>query len=289
MASSRDYRKKAESLRDSLRRDYENRLSAIFDNSVKVESLPQDLPQRYLMRTLREKGAIAYDPATGLWLPFVKDGVDIYGLPTHYNLIGYNGFTTRRAAAEVIILRANNLRYPVQSYIDIQIDKLVEFDMAIYQNLDAIKTMSVIETPSKAMEQTIKNAAESRRIGASIVYVNEKLQIQNKCEVMSTGAEYLVDKLLQDRSEIWNNTLAYLGVATANTEKRERVQTAEVLASNGYAYDCLNILIDTFNHDAEVGGLSIRLLPNSIIHEQIEASLTELDQGQNNEKEETTE
>ena len=50
-----------------------------------------------------------------------------------------------------------------------------------------------------------------------------------------------------------------MGINVANVDKRERVQDLEIRASQGYALDSINTLIDTFNHDAKIGGLSIRL------------------------------
>lgn len=61
-----------------------------------------------------------------------------------------------------------------------------------------------------------------------------------------------------------------IGLSVANTDKRERVQTSEILASQLYTKDCIQTLIDTFNYDAEVGGLSIRLKGNTAVLDAIE-------------------
>ena len=57
--------------------------------------------------------------------------------------------------------------------------------------------------------------------------------------------------------------MSYIGVSTANTDKRERVQGVEVRASQGFAKDMLNTLVETFNYDAEQGGIEIRLKANT--------------------------
>ena len=101
-------------------------------------------------------------------------------------------------------------------------------------------------------------------------------------KVQSTGAQYLVDKLLEARKEIINETLQALGISVANTDKRERVQTSEVEASQGYGKDCIQALIDTFNYDAEQGGLPIRLEGNTALiqsFENIEKEKEENDNG----------
>ena len=55
-----------------------------------------------------------------------------------------------------------------------------------------------------------------------------------------------------------------------NTYKKERVQSAEVEASNFYTIDSINTLIDTFNYDADYGELDIHLRPNTIVSTVLE-------------------
>ena len=60
-----------------------------------------------------------------------------------------------------------------------------------------------------------------------------------------------------------------------NTYKKERVQSAEVEASNFYTIDAINTLIDTFNYDAEYGGVDIKLVPNTIITSVLDENIEE--------------
>lgn len=277
--SSRQERKRAEKRRNEIAFDYRNRLGLIFENSITFENLPDELPKRYLTRVLREKGGIAYDKISGLYLPYVRMGIDVYGLPTGYTLVGYDGTVFTRRTDEVIILRTNPHSVPVQQFLDIQIEKIVEFDMSIMQNLDAIKTMSVIDVPDIKTLNTLQNLDDSRRIGASVAFASSLAT--KSLNVFSTNAQFFIDKLIEARREIWNDTLAYLGVSTANVDKRERVQSAEVVATEGYSYDCLNILIDTFNYDAEIGGLPIRVRANTIMYHQLENEINNAEVNEN--------
>lgn len=277
--SSRQERKRAEKRRNEIATDYRNRLGLIFENSITFENLPVELPKRYLTRVLREKGGIAYDKISGLCLPYGRMGIDVYGLPTGYTLVGYDGTVFTRRTDEVIILRTNPHSVPVQQFLDIQIEKLVEFDMSIMQNLDAIKTMSVIDVPDIKTLNTLQNLDDSRRIGASVAFASSLAT--KSLNVFSTNAQFFIDKLNEARREIWNDTLAYLGVSTANVDKRERVQSAEVVATEGYSYDCLNILIDTFNYDAEIGGLPIRVRANTIMYKQLENEINNVEENEN--------
>ena len=283
--NSKQARKQAEGRRQSIIDVYEKDFRALFHNSVIVENLPNDLPKRYLLRTLLNKGGIAYDKQTGLYLPFVYSGIDAYGEPTAYNLIGMNGLTLWRKVDEVVILRANDVMFPTMNYIDVQIDKLVEFDMTILQNLDAVKTMTIMEVKDRDTLLTLGNVAETRQIGATLAVVNSSANLGETLNASSTGAQYLVDKLLQDREKVLNETYQHLGISTSNTDKAERVQSIEVIASQGKAIEHISTLIDTFNHDAEIGGLSIRLKANTSLIEDRELAIKE--QEQENEKEVT--
>ena len=249
--------------RQDYENDYRSLFSMLYHNSITVENLPEDLPKRYLLRVLKNKGGIAYDKITGVFLPFVKQGIDLYGLPYRYNLIGYNGITYLRDAKDVVILRANDLEYPLSCYIENQVSKIVDYDMAIEQNLEAIKTMSIAELPDQATLLSLVNLQNAKRIGATVAFVNKKSMTGTELKTQSTGAQYLIDKLRQDRKECMNETLSTIGINVANVDKRERVQDAEIRASQGFALDCINTLVHTFNHDAEIGGLKIRLRANT--------------------------
>ena len=255
--------KSAEMKRKGYEDDYRSLFSMLFHNSVEIENLPNELPKRYLLRVLKNRGAIAYDKETKLFLPFSRVGIDVYGLPKEYILIGYNGLVLTRKAEDVIILRANDLEYSLETYIENQVKKLVEYDMAIEQNLQAIKTMSFAEVADNSQLQSLENLNNARKIGCTLVYVNKKSLTGTELKVQSTGAQYLISSLRQDRKECMNETLSTIGINVANVDKRERVQDAEIRASQGFALDCINTLVQTFNHDAEIGGLSIRLKANT--------------------------
>lgn len=274
--------------RKEYEENYMQRLRLLFHNSIVVENVEEkDLPKRYLFHVLLEKGGIAYDKLTGLYLPFVKQGVDVYGLPQKYTLIGYNGYVVTRNPDEVVILRANDICEPLELYFLQQTKKLVDIDLAIEQNLDAIKTTTIAEVVDESALLSLENEYKAKRIGATVIFKNAQARANGELKVSQTGAQYLVDKLLEARKEILNETLSTIGIAVANTDKRERVQGLEVLASEGYAVDCINTLIDTFNHDAKSGDLPIRLKGNTSLLEQFNAELNEK-QNEKGEKENET-
>lgn len=273
VTNTRQARREAEQKRKLYYDNYMSDFCSLFHDAVEVIDLPNDLPKRYLLKVLRTKGGIAYDKITGLFLPFVKKGIDVYGLPQSYSLIGYNGFIVERKPEEVVILRANDLQFPLELYLDQQINKLIEYDMAIEQNLDAIKTMTIAEVSDENQLLSLTKEYESRKVGATIVVKNKNSMQGAEIKVSQTGAQYLVDKLRQDRKECLNETLSKIGINVANVDKKERVQGMEIRASQGYSLDSLNTLINTFNHDAEIGGLKIRLKGRTSLYIQNELDI----------------
>lgn len=274
--NTRTARKEAQRKRQYYFDSYMSRFIALFHNCVVIENA-DNLPKRYLLRTLRQRGRIAYDKETGLYLPCVDMGIDVYGLPTMYQLIGYNGFTVQRKPDQVVILRANDISLPIEVYLKQQIQKIVDFDMAIEQNLDAIKTMTIAEVKDQASLLSLANEYENRRLGATVVFKQKTSAPDSELKIQSTGATYLIDKLLEARKEIINETLSSIGISVANTDKKERVQTMEVIASQGFALDSLNTLVETFNYDAKQGGLAIRLRGNTSLLKESERQVEEGD------------
>ena len=189
-SNSKENRKVAERRIQNYIDYYINYFSELFNNSVTIEnppSIPADyksnkeieLPKRYLLGLLRSFGGIAYDKITGMFLRYTKRMLDVYGLPKSYQLYGYNGYIDERDPEDVVILRANDLEYAIDDYIQIQSRKLAEIDLAIHQNLDAVKTMTIVVADNEQQVNTLVNLQESRRLGASAVYVSKNNISQN--------------------------------------------------------------------------------------------------------------
>lgn len=280
--NTREARKEAERKRKHYFNNYYSTFCSLFDNSIVLENC--EAPKRYILRVLREKGAIAYHYETKLYLPFTQSGIDIYGLPNKYILVGANGRVITAKPDEVCILRANDLGYAIEQYFVQQIEKIVDFDLFIEQNLDSNRTMTLAEVDSESTLLSLANEYEARRIGATVLYKKKQVAGGSELSVESTGATWLVDKALEARRELINETLSSIGVSVANIDKKERVQSMEVIASQGYAIDMINTLIDTFNYDSEQGGLSVRLKGNTSLYKQNEQQMKQEKQGDDNEQ-----
>lgn len=268
--NTKEARRQAERKLRKYKSKYLERWVSLFNNSIVLENAESNVPKRYFLRQLYEKGGVAFDIATQLYLPYTGVGIDVYGFPSMYTLIAENGFTLQRDPEEIVIIRANDQATPLRPYFEMQAKKVAFIDMAIEQNIEACKFMTIAEVEDESQLLSTANEMEARAIGATIVYKNKSASTGMTLNCQSTGATYLADKLLEARKEILNETLSTIGISVANTDKKERVQSMEVMASRGYALDCLNTMIDTVNYDCEQGGMSLRVKGNTSLIDQVE-------------------
>ena len=267
----------AEKYRKILVNMYMNHFLGLLHNALEIENLPDDCPKRYFLRTLFRLGKIA-EYGSGddtLYLSASGIGVDIYGLPTQYVLTGYNGFIVTVDKDDCNILRLNDLEKPIYPYLYIKSELLADFDTAIRQNLEATRTQSVFECKDQATLLSLQNQWKARRVGALVAFNSNSVIENNKLTVHETGAQFYVDKLHEARKEVIDEVYERLGIMTANTDKRERVQSAEVNASVGRVIDNIYVMIDTFNYDAKVSGSKLRMKLNSVTEEYYVNSTTE--------------
>jgi hypothetical protein len=257
---------------------YKNLFAALFCNAAKVEGITDrtgHLTDDYILQVLYEYGAIAYDKSTGLWLPFYGQGTpNAYGVYEKirlYSAYGQSGAGAVRNIGDVYIFDANALAFPISHFIAQKARTLAHYDLAIRQNLDAVKAMSVILTDNKNMSAQLRAADKKRREGASVAVVNKSATDGSVSELstLTTGAEYIGDKLREDRRAEYEETLHILGIATPY-EKAERLISDEVETQNAETNAYIGLLIDTFNRQAEEQGAPFRLVKKAIPAPKIE-------------------
>lgn len=253
---------------------YKKLFASLFKTAGKIENLKagkfakeninDGLDDAYILETLYERGEIAYDLSTGVWLPFSATGTrTVYGKNENYTLTGANGTTYQKKADEILIFRANPDSAPLKTIIDARADLLANFDGAIRQNLDAIKDLSVIYTDNPQMAQQLRRADKLRRAGASVAIVSRNAEDFSEIGKLSTGAEYKVDKLLKDRRKLYEETLHLVGVRTP-IEKGERMITDEVETQNAETDAYIGIMERSFNNAAELYGVPFRMSINAV-------------------------
>lgn len=236
------------------------------------EPLP-DKTQRRVKSLLLNDGEAGYDPITAKWYKASPAGVlDADGDYTRVYLTAANGKQFQRPAAwgpddnGAYVFKA--LPYGGVTFAEIVEDAcgiMHLCDVASVQNLEACKTPYIVSCRDADMLLSIKQAIQQKEAGCPAIVVSGDLADGLKAIAIETP--FLADRYEYFRDHKRAELLTKLGVLTANTTKRERVQSAEVNAKLGEASDYIYLLIDNFNRQAISYGLPFRASYNGSMEE----------------------
>ena len=227
--------------------------------------------ETFLKRGLFENGAMGYDKITKQWYFVYGQGLNEYGNATSLIFVTANGKTITRPASYE---DKEDGAYKVDALpIDMSMAQLIKectdfmtnCDVAMRQNLEACKTPYIVVCKNENMQLSFKQALREKTLGQACIIVSEDLG--DGLKAVDIGVDYLVDKFSEARDTERDVLLTKLGILTANTDKKERVQSAEVNASLGQASDYIYLLIDTFNKQCESHGLPFKMKFNGSMEE----------------------
>lgn len=239
-------------------------------NAVKIEGLQYTI-ETFVKNSLIENGAVGYDALTKKWANVYGEGLDELGNPTTLTFVFCNGKSfTRNAYYEANEKGAYKINALPDTYaVGCMIKKTTNFmencDVAINQNINAVKTPYIIVSKNKDLQLSIETAIEQQQNGKPVIVVSE--DIGEGLKAVNTEVEYIADKLLTIRDAERDKLLNKLGIMSANINKRERVQVGEVNATVGQCEDYIYTLIDTFNKQMEQYGLPFKMKLNGSLEE----------------------
>ena len=227
--------------------------------------------ETFLKRGLFENGAMGYDKIIGQWYYVYGQGLNEYGNPTNLIFVTANGKTFERPAyyedKEDGAYKVDALPMPMSmaQLIKETTDFMTNCDVAMRQNLEACKTPYIVVCKNEDLRLSFEQALQQKILGQACIVVSEDLG--DGLKAVDIGVNYLVDKFCEARDTERDTLLTKLGILTANTDKKERVQSAEVNASLGQASDYIYLLIDNFNKQCETYGLDFKMIFNGSMEE----------------------
>ena len=245
-------------------------------NAVKVVSASTGEEINYAVETfikrgLFENGAMGYDKMLNKWFYVYGEGLNELGNPTNLIFVTANGRTlSRKAYYEDDIDGAYKVdALPVPMSMAQLIKATTTFmencEVAMRQNLEACKTPYIVVCKNKDLQLSFEQALQQKQEGQAVVVVSEELG--EGLKAINIGVDFLVDKFSEARDQERDTLLNKLGIMTANINKRERVQSAEVNATLGQATDYIYLLIDTFNKQCDAYGLDFKMMLNGSLEE----------------------
>lgn len=197
-------------------------------------NLPDTVDPLYVERELFFNGRVIFFIADGSLVAlsgFGSSKPNLYGIPLVRTVNAKNGFTAQLTNENSVIMYNNTLKRPTAPLaIDYAI-RLANLDRIIELNANAQKTPYIIKA-TKETELSIRNAYAAIDNNEEFIAVTEDFQ-PDALEVLNTGANFTGLQLRTLQQAIMDEYLLQIGIASANTQKAERLITSEVAASNG--------------------------------------------------------
>jgi len=222
---------------------YEYLLANLALSRFKWENLPDELDPRYLEWTLYTNALAVFFHDEEYNRYFAQEctpsgQINMTHNPTRFLAYGPGGFnrqlkwTPTAETTECIPIWANFMRYPFQRTIWIYARRLTDIDRTVDVNLHANKTPVLIRCDEE-QKLTLSNFYKQYSGNEPVIMGYKTFGNEAPLEVVQTGADYLVDKLLLDKTKVLNEILTFLGIDNANQDKKERLVEDEVSANNG--------------------------------------------------------
>ena len=214
---------------------YRREMLNLAENVFNFENLPPYIDVSYLNKTLLRKGAIAFfkDDILGvLALPFVNiSALDVYGRPVRIEVYGQNGYTKTLNKDEFVIMYDNNGRYPL--YIDIiqMAERIGMKKRVIDINIAQQKTARIWKTTDEK-ERTVRDLLNQIDGNVETVLTYDNIDL-NDIDSVLAPAPFVSDKIEENLKEDWAEFFRLIGIANIQLNKKERLITDEMQASEG--------------------------------------------------------
>lgn len=216
---------------------YFQRLTEIAVSMFQWDNLPNTVDERFLEMTLFSQGRAIffkdkelddylalYCAATG---PF-----NIYNIPKNRRAYASNGYNNSDLTEENSVIIYNNyVRTNSLGGIEWFADRLWNLDRIIDVNTNAQKT-PILLLCNENERLTMENIYQKIDGNQPALFASKGLDM-SQIRSVNTGAPYVADKLYMLKMQIWDEAMTYLGVSNMGYEKKERMFTREVNATQG--------------------------------------------------------
>ena len=251
-------------------------------NIFKWEGLPDEIPEHYIEEVLFTRGKALFfnDPDYGfLCLPANGSGIkNVYGEDLAFYAHGF-GYSKTITGDEGVLIWNNNTKSATAEIVMAFAGRLATVERVTDTNMNAQKTPILIVGDEKSI-LTLKNIYKKYEGNEPVIFGDKNFMNNQTVTSINTMAPYVIDKLDVHKMNLWNEALTFLGVKNANTDKRERLITAEVDANDQHIQSNLEIMLTARQRAAdkinERFGLSIKVTvrgeENEPVHDGTEIS-----------------
>lgn len=224
-----------------------NRFLNLALNRFSWDNLPNGITSRKIEEMLIKNGQVMFtkDEELGVYICLKCNGTgifDMYNEPLKYQLFGSNGYNKIVDRDEGVVIRNNACCTNDSSDLMLFAERINEIEQTMDINLNGQKTPYIILCDEKE-RLTFKNILKQVNTYKYAIFGSKKLNIKDNI-ILNTKSEYLLDKLQNQKMEVVNELLTFLGINNNNTNKRERLLVDEVNANNDFILVNLDHMYD---------------------------------------------
>lgn len=254
-----------------IRNEYEEFL-ALLNNAIRIVNTSY-MEEKRIKELLINNNFVGYDDLLKVWTQAQGTGDKnpdnlprqaIFTYPSrNTSITRWLRYTPERGGAYLIQGLPSHTTW--SEIIHSHTDLMYECDIAIYQNLRATKSPFWVAVQDSKTRLSVEQAIQRQQQGQPVIIADPALIDNMKGIAIATPITF--PEIYEFRQKIRNSLLNKLSTLTANRDKLERVQSAEVSAGVGECEDYIYSMIDNFNRQTNEYGLSARMELNSSLEE----------------------
>lgn len=215
---------------------YFRQMKNLAENVFKFNNLPEYIDLSYLNRTLLNNGAIAFfkDEVLNevIALPFGSYGsLDMYGRPINIEVNGDNGYRRYLKKGEYVIMYDNTSKYSLKLDIAQLAERIALCVRTQDINIVHQRTPRIWKCDSNT-EKSVKDTINEIDSNVETVVSTRDSAFADIQGVLNP-APYVTDKIDDHLDKLWAQFYALIGVANLSIQKKERMITDEMSASQG--------------------------------------------------------
>lgn len=229
---------------DNLFSHYFNTFYELALNRFKWKNLPDKIPPRYIEQTLCDNAlAIFFHDdvdKTFKCLSGTATGFDVYFNPTHFNVIGGNGYSNNELDTDNAVVIWNNFtRTNDLFHIYLFAYSVWDLFVSAMVNAGAQKTPVLIEAESENVKLSLQQVYMKYSGNQPVIFAKGK-HLTDSLNVLKTDAPYVADKLIDLKDRIIEEFFKWLGVRMPLINGRERLVAGEQRDANQVTYQLRN-------------------------------------------------
>ncbi len=257
-------------------------------NRFKWTGLPEEIDPRFVELTLYMRGMAVFffdsdkvadnvengKPAYDKYMCLRGSGfggLDMYDNYVKYLAFGNNMINRTLEAEECVPVWCNTLRIPDYDVITTYAHRLSVFDRSIDSTVMLMRT-PLIMAVEQSQRLSVMNAWRQTQEGQPVIIGSPELMktIQEGIAIFPVGAHgQTLHDLQIGKTRVWNEAMTFLGINSANQEKKERLVSSEVSANDkqveGFQNSALGARKLAATRINEMFGLSVEVEWNSAV------------------------